>query len=245
MKLCAAQLRPVAGDVAANTAKHVALVERSAREHADVVFFPELSLTGYEPSLARSLAIDPHDPRLQVFQRLSDAHGIVVGVGLPLSAPPGVQIGMLWCTPGATPRTYAKQLLHADERPPFVPGDRQLVLDVNGVRLAPAICHESVQMHHADSAAGLGAVAYLASVAKGSTTLDRALVHYPDVAGKHGVFVALANAVGPSDDFVAAGRSAAWDDRGTLLAQMDGETEGLVVLDTLTRTARVHALAAW
>ena len=33
-------------------------------------------------------------------------------------------------------------------------------------------------------------------------------------------------------------------DRGTLLAQMDGETEGLVVLDTLAWAARVHELAS-
>ena len=33
----------------------------------------------------------------------------------------------------------------------------------------------------------------------------------------------MANCVGPSDNFVSVGQSAIWNNRGDLLAQMDGE----------------------
>jgi predicted amidohydrolase len=49
MRIGAAQLRPVAGDVASNLAKHLELIDVAAALGADLVYFPELSLTGYEP----------------------------------------------------------------------------------------------------------------------------------------------------------------------------------------------------
>lgn len=87
MKLCGAQLRPVAGNVAANA---------------------------------------------DVFQQRSDAHDITIGLGLPLAVDSGVRIAMVWFAPWAGREVYAKQLLHADERPYFVAGDGQLVLRARG-----------------------------------------------------------------------------------------------------------------
>ncbi|MCL7931592.1 hypothetical protein M8006_16675 [Halomonas sp. ATCHA] len=52
----------------------------------------------------------------------------------------------------------------------------------------------------------------------------------------------MANCVGPSDDFISVGQSAAWNVRGELLAQMDAESEGLVVLDTVGGRASVKLL---
>ncbi len=42
-----AQIAPVLGDWQQNTAKHLAQIEAAKRQHADLIVFPELSLTGY------------------------------------------------------------------------------------------------------------------------------------------------------------------------------------------------------
>lgn len=244
MKVCAAQLRPVAGDVETNAAKHFTLIEHAVAHRADLVFFPELSLTGYEPRLAKSLAIDTDDHRLDVFQGYSERHNLLIGIGMPVSVGSGVQVGMVWFTPGAARHTYAKQRLHVDEHPYFVPGDSQLVVECGGRKLAPAICYESLQMDHADGAAALSADLYLASVSKPAGGLAKAMIHYPAVARRHGMFVIMANCVGSNDDFVSVGQSAAWNARGDLLAQMDTESEGLVVLDTASESATVHELVS-
>lgn len=47
-----AQTCLVAGDVQANLDEHVGLARLSAAEGAEVVVFPELSLTGYHPDTA-------------------------------------------------------------------------------------------------------------------------------------------------------------------------------------------------
>lgn len=242
MRICAIQIRPVAGAVDANIVRHVTLAEHAVGRGAELVFFPELSLTGYEPRLAGALATTPDDRRLDVFQRLSDAHDVVLGVGLPLSAPAGVQIGMVFFRPAASPRAYCKRMLHADELPYFIPGEEPVLLETGGHLLAPAICYESLQPAHAAEAAERHTDIYLASVAKSANGTARAFVHYPEIARRHAMIVVMANCVGPCDDFLAVGQSAAWNRRGERLAELDSESEGIVMVDTTMETA--HAFVA-
>lgn len=244
MKVCAAQLRPVAGDFATNTAKHLELIRLAVDHGAHLVFFPELSLTGYEPRLAKSLASDQADRRLDVFQACSDMDKVLIGVGIPVGVPSGVSIGMVWFVPGEPRRTYTKQQLHVDEHPYFVAGIGHLLLESEGHMFAPAICYESLQMGHADAAVALGAEIYLASVAKPAGNLTKAMAHYPVVARRHNMFVIMANCFGPSDDFVSVGQSAAWNASEELLAQMDSGSEGVVVLDIARRSASIHRLGS-
>jgi len=242
MKICAVQHRPVPGDIAANTARHLSFIELGVKQGADLVFFPELSLTGYEPRFAKLLATNPNDRHLDAFQQRSDAHSLIIGVGLPIASKDKVQIGMVWFAPRVPYRSYAKQLLHADEEPFFAPGANQLLLNVAEHTLAPAICYESLQPKHAADAANFGADIYLASVAKPARAMAKALVHYPVIARKYNMKVIMANCVGPSDNFLSVGQSAAWNNRGDLLAQMGSESEGMVTLDTVTGRATVHLL---
>ncbi|GIV99795.1 carbon-nitrogen hydrolase family protein [Roseiflexus sp.] len=243
MRLCAAQIRPVMGDIARNAARHFEIVDLAVACHADLVFFPDLSLTGYAPPLATSLASSAADPCLNALQQRSDAHNIVIGAGLPIAADSGVQIGMVWFVPDAPRRVYAKQQLHVDEMSCFVPGSEQIILEVAGWRLAPALCYESLQMNHADGAARLGAEVYLASVAKPAGNLAKAMLHYPAVARRHAMDVIMANCTGPCDDFVSVGQSAVWNSRGERLAHMGSDSEGVVMLDVDSGTASIHEIA--
>jgi predicted amidohydrolase len=243
MRICAAQLRAVAGDIASNLAKHLKLIDLAIALRSDLVYFPELSLTGYEPRLARSLATNEGDSRLDALQECSDAHNLLVGIGLPISVESGVRIGMVWLSPTAPRRTYAKQLLHADELPFFVRGESQLTLKAAGHMLAPAICYESLIADHSEHAAELGADLYLASVAKSSGGLAKAMSYYPNAARKHNMYIVMSNYVGPSDNFVCVGHSAVWDRNGQMLTRMDSDSEGVVLLDTATGMADTYR--AW
>ena len=242
MKICAVQVRLIAGDIAANFLKHIRCVEVAAAHGAELIYFSELSLTAYEPSLAKTLAMTSVDTRLAVFQQLSDAHNLTIGVGLPLKRDEDVQIGMAWFEPKVSLSVYAKQRLHSSELAYFVSGNIQLVIAANNHNIAPAICYESLLTSHADGAAKLGADIYLASVAKSGSVLEKAMPHYPLVARQHHMFVMMANSVGICDNWQSVGQSAAWGRDGALLAQMDSESEGWVMLDTLTSKASIHLL---
>ena len=87
MKICIAQTKPIKGNIAANIEAHKSFIEQALLYKADAIFFPELSLTGYEPELAEKLATDLQDTCLNVFQKISDDCAIIIGVGLPTLIP--------------------------------------------------------------------------------------------------------------------------------------------------------------
>ncbi|WP_010629864.1 carbon-nitrogen hydrolase family protein [Halomonas sp. KM-1] len=244
MKLCAVQYASTTGDIEGNVARHTEFIELAAAHDAELIFFPELSLTGYEPTLAKGLATHPEDPRLEVFQRLSDTHEIVIGVGLPLVTSTKPQIGMVVFQPHSGRQAYAKQRLHDDELPYFSSGEKPMVIETREHRLALAICYESLQPDHVATAASLGADVYLASVAKFAPGMDEAHAYYATFTRSHAMTILMANCVGPCDGGSGGGRSAAWIDRGKRVASLDGEQEAMLMLDTATLTAQVLSLAA-
>jgi len=234
MKISVAQIRPVKGNIPANIEAHKRITTLAVTCGADALFFPELSITGYEPELARYLATDSGDQRFDDFQSISDRNNIIMGIGMPTVAGGGVQISMIIFQPHAPRLTYSKQELHTDEMPYFVNGDRQLMLEVGDQKIAPAICFESLQMKHATTAKGLGANLYLASVAKSQKGIDKAVIHYPEVAKKNSMAVLMVNSIGYCDNFESVGKSSVWTKEGRLAGQLDNGIEGLLIFDTDT-----------
>jgi len=207
-----------------------------------VYFFPELSLTGYEPALARELAKDPDDRLFDEFQEISNAHGLTLGIGAPTKVDSGIRISMLVFQPNLPKKIYSKQQLHADEFPYFVSGKDQMILTVNNKKVAPAICYESLQASHADTAAGLGAEVYVASVAKSQNGIDKAIKHYPAIARKYAMPVLMSNCLGFCDNFLSVGKSTVWTKQGRLAGQLDDTNEGLLIFDTETEKVFSHTI---
>ena len=234
MKISVAQTRPVKGDVFANIAKHEKLIHIAISHKTDVIFFPELSITGYEPGLAKELAADHEDEIFDRFREISNKNKITIGIGMPTKAISGIQISMLIFNPGAPAQTYSKQLLHTDELPFFVSGDKQIILTIENKKIAPAICYESLQTAHYDNAYKLGAEIYVASVAKTQNGIDKAMIGYPAIAKKFSMPVLMSNCVGYCDNFQSVGKSSVWTNKGNLIGQLDDNAEGILIFDTET-----------
>lgn len=80
VRVALAQIAPKLGDVGENLALHLETVDRARHDGADLVVFPELSLTGYllrdqVPDVAQTAA----SPALEQLARASTAVDIVVG----------------------------------------------------------------------------------------------------------------------------------------------------------------------
>jgi len=242
VKLCAVQLASRKGDLAGNLHRHLQAIEQAVALGAELVVFPELSLSGYEPTLARQLATPADAALLAPLQAACDRLGVQAAIGLPLPAVGGVRIGMLVLRPGLPALSYAKQRLHADEFDYFIPGDKSLVFSAGELQLAPAICYESMFIEHAARARAQGAQLYLVSVVKTAKGIGEGYEHYPKVARQLQMPVLMSNSVGPADNFVSAGQSAAWDASGQMLASLDEQHEGLLLLDTTRNSAQAHPL---
>jgi predicted amidohydrolase len=234
MRIAVVQTEPAACAIDRNAKAHETWIKKAANHGADMVFFPELSLLGYEPRAAARFALRADDIRLDIFQMLSQALRITIGLGLPTAGIDGLRISMLVLRPDASRIVYSKQHLHADELPYFVAGLGQVTLPAGSEVVAPAICYESLLPEHCAAAAALGATVYVASAAKSAKGLAQADAHYPVIARRHSVPVLLANCVGPCDGFEAAGGSAIWSADGALLARLPSTGEGALLLDTAT-----------
>ncbi|WP_288423224.1 carbon-nitrogen hydrolase family protein [uncultured Spirosoma sp.] len=242
MKIALAQLKPVKGNIAANIERHERATHLAIAHKADAIFFPELSITGYEPELAASLATTQHDPRFDSFQRISDTSALTIGLGVPTRTISGIQISLLIFQAGQPRQTYSKQQLHPDELPYFVAGNAQLIVNSGNGSIAPAICYESLQKDHAQTAHQLGAGIYVASVAKSQTGVAKAMAHYPRIAAQLAMPVLMSNCVGDCDTFVSAGQSAVWTRNGKLAGQLDDVGEGLLLFDTDTEVVSKQRL---
>ena len=234
MKICIAQTKPIKGNVSANIEAHKSLIDLALKFNAEAIFFPELSLTGYEPELAKDLATNKNDHRLDTFQEISNNNKIIIGLGLPTKTESKIRISMIIFEPHKPRQTYSKQQLHSDELPYFEKGVGQILIKTNDKNIAPAICYESLQPTHIENAFKLGADVYLASVAKPANGIERAFTYYPRVAKQYAMPVLMANSVGFCDNFLSVGNSAVWTKEGELVGQLDDKTEGILLFDTET-----------
>jgi predicted amidohydrolase len=234
MKICVAQTNPVTSDVERNLAHHVELINIAVAAGAAMIVFPELSLTGYEPTLAKQLATTKDDQRFEVFQQISDAARIIVGVGMPLRSSSGTTISMILFQSKREKTIYSKQYLHTDEEPFFDSGSNLTPLIVDNTRIALAICYELSVPAHAEQAHANGATIYVASVAKFVNGIDKALTRLTEIAKTYAMPVMMANCIGYADGQLCAGRTSVFDNHGFLLAQLNSDEEGLLIFDTLT-----------
>ncbi|NJN21437.1 MAG: carbon-nitrogen hydrolase family protein [Leptolyngbya sp. RL_3_1] len=235
MKICVAQTRPITGDIAANCDRHSQFVMRAVALGADLIVFPELSITGYEPTLAKDLAVEVGDRRFDRFQTISDAHAITIGIGAPTQHQTGICISLLLFQPQQPRQLYSKMHLHGDEEPCFVPGPAATGLIGPNGQVALAICYELSVPEHAANAARNGAGIYLASVAKSVDGVVKASSRLRAIARDHAMAVLMVNCVGLADGMDCPGQTSVWNHQGTLLHQLDSE-EGMILYDTATQS---------
>jgi predicted amidohydrolase len=234
MKIAVAQSKPIRGNIISNIQNHMPLINRAVAHGAGMIIFPELSITGYEPQLAGELATHKDDHRFDDLQQLSDTNKIIIGTGMPIQIKEGVQIGLIIFQPGSPRQVYAKQYLHEDELPFFVPGNEQLYLQNDTLKIAPAICYELSVPEHSARAHANGAGVYIASVAKSVEGVEKAVKTLSGIAQRYSMIVLMANSIGHCDNFDCGGKTSIWNDQGILAAQLNGNNEGILIIDTDT-----------
>lgn len=235
MKICAAQTNPVIGDIRSNISDHKKFIHQAISHGADIIIFPELSLTGYEPKMSQEWAVDMADNRLDDFQRISDSGQIAIGVGAPTINSNGICISMILFQPNKERQLHSKMYLHADEEEFFVRGKNLTGLKVKEAEAALAICYEISIPEHSEAAFNNGARIYLASVAKFVNGVDKAIKQLSDMAAKYSMTVVMSNCLGHFDGDEGAGRTSVWNKKGILAGQLDDVNEGIIIYDTTTQ----------
>lgn len=147
LKIVMAQVNPLVGDIPGNTQLVIESVRQASSEQgADIVVFPELTLTGYPPEdllLRPSLSLRV-DKALEEIQAANLAPVLVLGYPRVVAGRVFNMAGVI--ESGELVAEYAKQCLPNyrvfDEKRYFVPGDKACVVPIKGVPVALTICED-------------------------------------------------------------------------------------------------------
>jgi predicted amidohydrolase len=240
--VAAAQTVPVRGDVDANLAGHRALIDAAARAGAQVLVFPELSLTGYELDLGPRLAFSETDRRLNPLIDAASSLAITLVVGAPVSLRGRLHIGAFIIAPSREVKVYTKHHLGAfssraavdgrvppPERTYFHPGDANPLVCLGNDVGAVAVCADTGRPSHPQQAADRGATLYLASMFVIPSEFDAETTNLAAAAARHSMTVVFANYGGPSGGLAAAGGSSIWSETGALLVRLDSAGAGIAL----------------
>lgn len=246
MKLALAQINTCLGDVEANLEKHLALAKQARKQDADLLIFPELSLTGYVlQDLASTVAHrpTPDDPIFKPLLQASQDLDMVVGF-VDEDARSRFYIAAAYLSRGQVVHVHHKVYLPTyglfDEGRFFAWGDSIRAFDTRFGRIGILICedfwHASppyllwldgadlLLLTSASPGRGITAEPLLES-ARWVEHINRAY------ASLFTMFVAHANRVGYEDGLNFWGGSTVFDPNGEALARAPFHQESLTLAE--------------
>ena len=234
LTLALAQMNCLVGDVTGNVDKIIELAATARREHAaDLVVFPELSLTGYPPEdlLMRPEFIERCEAGLERIRRA--VGGIAVLVGFPHLSKGELYNAAIVLRDGETLALYHKQLLPNysvfDEKRYFRSGNRPVVFDLAGVQAGLTVCEDiwgPAPMAQAVRAGAQLVININASPFHVDKQAEREAVIRERVSANP-VPVVYVNMVGGQDELVFDGGSLVMDAQGRITQRAPAFEEGL------------------
>jgi NAD+ synthase (glutamine-hydrolysing) len=246
LRVALAQLNLFVGDVAGNTRRVIEAAQRARDElRADVIMFPELTLSGYPPEdllfhggFRRRIGAAVEQVRERV-------RGIAVLVGYPEYTAEGIYNAASMYRDGTCIAHYRKQVLPNygvfDEKRYFRPGLEPCVVNFNGTPLGITICEDIWEAGPAERTAAAGARALLNLNASPFDTWKPAarieVARARAVAAR--VPLLYVNLVGGQDELVFDGGSFMLDRAGRLVQRAALMQEDLVVAELEAKDGRL------
>lgn len=232
MILAAAQTKPTRGNIEANLSDHYRLIDLAVQNGAQLIVFPELSITGYERENAHKLAFTKEDSRLDSLRKLAVENNIVIVAGAPIQIESELFIGEFIISPDNSAVVYTKQFLHEGEDEFFQSSfDYNPMITIEDQKISFAICADIDNPLHPENAFKRATDIYIASIfftPNGIPNAYRDLQYY---AEKHEMNVLMSNFSGDSWGYPSGGKSAFWNNKGELVAQMNDSDSGLLIIE--------------
>ena len=238
LRVAAAQLNLVVGDLDGNTKRVLDVYARAEREGCDLVAFPELAVTGYPPEdlLLRPAFVAQSMEALEKIAAATGRCAAIIGypeIGRDLSNSAAV------CADGRILGSYRKHLLPNysvfDEQRYFVPSavDGPLFV-VGGVRVAVSICEDAWSPNGPITTQAAGGAEFVVNVNASPFYAGR--LHEREAmlatrAADASVPVLYVNLVGGQDELVFDGASMLFDETGHMVARAKQFEEDFLVVD--------------
>lgn len=237
LRIALAQVDATVGDIEGNAGLISEWIANARLQGAQLVIFPEQTVTGYP---AEDLWLKAHflrSARGALDEIAAGVDGLVVVVGFPeYDAATYNSAAVL--ADGAVRAVYRKILLPNysvfDERRYFEPGDAPALVEVNGVRLGLTICEDIWYPGPPASAEALAGARLIVNPSASPYHRGKGADRERMIQGRAretGAAFAMCNLVGGQDELVFDGHSVVVSDRGETLARGAQFDEDLVICD--------------
>ncbi len=234
LRIAMAQLNMLVGDIEGNAARVIAAAEQARDElKADLVVFPELTLTGYPPE---DLLLRPRllTRTLAALESINQkVNGIEIILGHPHAATGGLFNAASLLRDGKVVATYHKQHLPNysvfDEKRYFAPGNSACVATIKGVPVGLTICEDIWQPGSVAQACAAGA-RLIVNINASPFHINKGNEREETVRARiaeGGVPVLYVNLLGGQDELVFDGGSFVMDSQGQVTQQAPAFAEGL------------------
>ena len=254
LRIALGQFNPTVGDLEANVDRMLSLVEQATAQHADVIAFPELAITGYPPEDLLFKKQFLEDARKQLRRLVAASDGIVIVAGTPelvdgepfhrgAAHYPDAIAGKLYngaavAYGGELVTIYRKVLLPNygvfDEERYFHNGNSCPVFTINGVAVGVNIC-EDIWYPVGPTTLQRNAGAQIIININGSPfhlgKQDFREQMLSERAADHDLYICYTNMVGGQDELVFDGASMVFNNLGELVACGGQFQEELLLTD--------------
>jgi NAD+ synthase (glutamine-hydrolysing) len=237
VRLALAQINPVVGDLDGNRELILERLGEAKANAADLVVFPELSVTGYPPE---DLLLRPGFVRAaeqSVEQIARDVRGTTVLVGAP-HFDRDLYNACYVCSAGEVKAVYRKRFLPNygvfDEDRYFAPGRDLILLEHGKTLVGLTVCEDMWQPGPPATDLALAGAELLVNISASPFHVGRDREReemFVTRARDNSCFIAFCNTVGGQDELIFDGHSCVIDDEGAILARAPGFDETLLVVD--------------
>jgi NAD+ synthase (glutamine-hydrolysing) len=250
-RIALGQLNLTVGDLAGNVEKMATAAAEAAAAGAELVCFPELSVTGYPPE---DLVLRPEFVRdnLAALDELAakTADACPVIAGFVDRSERGLHNSAAFLAGGEVRARYHKIVLPNygvfDEQRYFVPGDRTEQVSVGGVSVGLSVCEDAWHPGRPFSEyRGVPLVTNINGSPYHRRKLEERLVVLRDRAREFGGWIAYVNAVGGQDELVFDGGSVVIGPDGEVACRAALFEEALLIVDVDDSAARAERDAVW
>ncbi len=238
LRIVMAQINLLVGDVNGNAAKVKAAITRARDElGAQLVMFPELTLTGYPPEDLLFHSSFRREISAALADVCAHAQGIAVLIGYPQYADHVIYNVASLLRDGGIIATYRKQCLPNysvfDEKRYFTPGEGPTLVNTGGVPMALTVCEDIWHRQPAAQAAAAGAQLIL-NINASPYEIGKQQQRERMLAARArecGLPIIYVNHVCGQDELVFDGGSLAMDAQGRVIMRAPSFEEGLYAVE--------------
>ena len=234
-----AQINAFVGDLEHNRAEILAYINKACDLGADIVSFPELSITGYPPE---DLVLKPRFVKDNIAQVSEIASAmpdnIVAVVGFVDSVEEKLYNSAAVLFEGKIRAIYHKKHLPNygvfDEKRYFEPGEGYVVFELSGVNVGVNVCEDIWFTDPTKTLVDFGGAELMVNINSSPYSIDKLPKRKENLeqrSKENSVFVAYNNMAGGQDELVFDGAAMLFAPSGELIAQGKSFEEDLIIND--------------